>query len=241
MLVAGREDTRQRLARPNDRPRGRSPLRYAGAAGLVLACGLALAYAAGAFLVVEHPLAPAQAIVVLAGGYPVREWEAARLYRAGYAPRIVLVQEWMDDPSRRADGAASRIEQRRALLIRSGVPAEAIVLAGRTACMTSDELLEARGLLDRPAEPVILLTSAYHARRVASLWQAGGPAPRAIVRTPTDDPFSPATWWYDRRYALRVVREYVGLATAALPLPQPSPPCGSTFTLAARLLDWLLS
>src|SRR5689334_4101259 len=44
-------------------------------------------------LILNDPLAPAVSIVVLAGGVPRREQEAAALYRDGVAPRIVLVPE----------------------------------------------------------------------------------------------------------------------------------------------------
>ena len=51
------------------------------------------------FLIVEDPLEPAAAIVALGGHLPFREMEAARLYRAGWAPEVVIVrgarrEEW---------------------------------------------------------------------------------------------------------------------------------------------------
>jgi len=42
----------------------------------------------GRWLVVEDPLDKAQAIVVLSGRIPMRAKEAARLYKAAYAPQI---------------------------------------------------------------------------------------------------------------------------------------------------------
>ena len=44
------------------------------------------------FLIIEDSLEPAAAIVPLGGHIPFREIEAARLYRAGWAPRVVLVR-----------------------------------------------------------------------------------------------------------------------------------------------------
>src|SRR2546428_523194 len=43
-------------------------------------------------LIVEDPLKPAAAIVVLGGHLPFRAIEAANLYRAGWARRVVLVR-----------------------------------------------------------------------------------------------------------------------------------------------------
>ena len=44
------------------------------------------------FLIIEDSLEPAAAIVALGGEPPFREMEAARLYRAGWAPRVVIVR-----------------------------------------------------------------------------------------------------------------------------------------------------
>ena len=44
------------------------------------------------FLIVEDSLELAAAIVALGGEPPFREMEAARLYRAGWAPRVVIVR-----------------------------------------------------------------------------------------------------------------------------------------------------
>jgi hypothetical protein len=207
--------------------------------GLVLAgCGVLLAPAIGGYLIVDDPLESAQAIVVLAGGYPAREQEAAEVFRAGLAPRVILVREWMDDPGRRPQGRKPTLEERRSLLIGQGVSASAIAVASTPACMTADELAIAAGMLDDRDRPVILVTSRYHARRVSVLWrQATAGGIPGLLRTASSESFAPTTWWLDRRLVVRVVREYVGLATARLPLPQSTPPCGQDFVLLVRLFD----
>ena len=200
------------------------------------------AYSAGAYLVVNDPLEPAQAIVVLAGGFPTREWEAASLYRAGLAPQLVLVREWLDDPDRRAPAGHTSLADRFALLVQQGVPAAAITVPDQPACMTADELEVAAGALREANRPAILVTSSYHTRRVSVLWrQAAGSQIRGIVRSASGDSFSPAQWWLDRRFLFRVAREYVGLATAGLPLPTRRPPCGQDFVWLAHLLDRLVN
>jgi hypothetical protein len=45
------------------------------------------------FLIVEDSLRPAAAIVALGGQAPFRQIEAARLYHAGWAPLVFVVQE----------------------------------------------------------------------------------------------------------------------------------------------------
>ena len=106
----------------------------------VLVAGLLLAgFASGpmlrgiaSFLIVEDSLDHAAAIVPLAGQTPFREMEAAKLYRAGLAPQVVIVG---GAPS--AETEALRElgfkqpqpwELSREVLIRQGVPASAIVV-----------------------------------------------------------------------------------------------------------------
>src|SRR5215510_13694032 len=83
------------------------------------------------FLIVEDPLGRAAAIVSLGGQTPFREIEAAKIYRAGWAPQVIIVR---DAPS--AESEALRElgikrpqgwELSRAVLIQHGVPARAIV------------------------------------------------------------------------------------------------------------------
>src|SRR5947208_15280142 len=65
-----------------------------GVAVTLAAVGAAALLAAGRVLVVADPLPPrADAIVVLAGSVPDRALEAADLYGAGRAPRVVVTRE----------------------------------------------------------------------------------------------------------------------------------------------------
>src|SRR6476620_7122915 len=66
---------------------------------LLALLGLALALhplwlgAVGDFLVARDELQPADAIVVLAGNSPYRAQHAAELYRAGWAPKVLISNE----------------------------------------------------------------------------------------------------------------------------------------------------
>ena len=78
---------------------------------------------------------------------------------------------------------------------------------------TLEELQAVYGALGAKDAPVILVTSKYHTRRTGLTWNyitAG--RSQAIVRAASRDPFDPKRWWHTRRYALSVVREYLGLA-----------------------------
>jgi uncharacterized SAM-binding protein YcdF (DUF218 family) len=168
------------------------------------------------FLIVEDPLEHAAAIVPLAGQTPFREMEAAKLYRAGLAPQVVIVQgapnaesEALRDLGIRTRGGW---DVSREVLIQQGVPASAIVVLTSKAGGTLEELQAVYSAMTSKDAPVILVTSKFHTRRTRLTWQyvtAGKSQP--IVRAATGDPFDPNHWWQQRSFALSVVHEYLGL------------------------------
>ena len=178
------------------------------------------------FLVVEDSLEPASVIVVLGGQVPFREMEAARLYRAGWAPRVVMVR-----PSRREQQQALQKlgvavqegwELSHEVLIRLGVPPSAILVSKEEADGTLEELQIVAQTLKPNGTPVILVTSKYHGRRVRLTWHyvTRGES-RGIVRLASQDPFEPDRWWWERYSSLSVVREYLGLLNyySGFPIP----------------------
>jgi uncharacterized SAM-binding protein YcdF (DUF218 family) len=178
------------------------------------ACGSVLRDA-GEFLVVNDTLEPASAIVVLDGGSPQRETEAAKLYRAGWAPRVVIVPGMPH--ADQIDDAESEWASRSDLLERLGVPADAITVSTGQAHHTRDELQEAATAVGYGAEPVILVTSKAHTRRVAAIWDSiTRGEPPAIVRAASEDSFDPQTWWTNTASARTALHEFGGLV--ALPL-----------------------
>lgn len=169
------------------------------------------------FLIVEDSLRRAAAIVPLGGQTPFREMEAAKLYLAGWAPRVVIVKG-----ARREEATALKElgiavtegwEFSRQVLLRQGVPLSAISVADGEAEGTLEELQAVSRSLKRSEAPVILVTSKYHTRRTRLTWHyvtEGRSQP--IVRAAAKDPFDPTRWWRERRFVLSVVREYLGLA-----------------------------
>jgi uncharacterized SAM-binding protein YcdF (DUF218 family) len=185
-------------------------LLLAGFARVPILRGIAL------FLIVEDPLEHAAAIVPLAGQTPFREMEAAKLFRAGLAPQVVIVQgapnaesEALRDLGIRTRGGW---DVSREVLIQQGVPASAIVVLTSKAGGTLEELQAVYSAMTSKDAPVILVTSKFHTRRTRLTWQyvtAGKSQP--IVRAATGDPFDPNHWWQRRSFSLSVVREYLGL------------------------------
>lgn len=170
-------------------------------------------------LIVEKPLARADAILVLSGSavYRERTRKAAELYRKGVSETILLT----DDGGR---GGWSPAEQRnppfvelaKNELVKQGVPAENIKILDGKGNGTMDEarILQkaARG---REWKSVLLVTSGYHSRRALRTFEKVmaesippieiGIAPAPVgEQTPT-----PLTWWLTPFGWKMVAGEYV--------------------------------
>jgi uncharacterized SAM-binding protein YcdF (DUF218 family) len=182
-----------------------------------LSCGAWLG--AGELLVVADPLpSHADAIVILAGSPPARLLEAAELYRAGLAPRVVLTRERrppavvalarhgvaVDDPDALA----------RTHLIALGVPPDAITtLDGRAYSTTSEALLIARWACRRHVRTLVVVTSPSHTRRARLiLQQLVAPGTTLVVRPASADFFPRRHWWRSRATSKLVLSEYEKLA-----------------------------
>jgi len=179
----------------------------------------------GSYLIVENPLERASAIVVLGGHLPFRAMEGARIYRNGWAPKVVLTRN-----TRREEFYALRslgiettqeFEVNREVLLRLHVPEDAIVMLDQEVENTIAELkLVLHALSPTSGNPVILVTSKLHSRRTVSIWNylTGGQV-KGILRVARDDPLNVDQWWKERRFALSVVREYLGLANYWMGFP----------------------
>lgn len=194
---------------------------WLGAALLVVIVLVGFAHASlfrglASFLVVEDPLEHAAAIVVLGGQLPFRELEAAKLYRDGWAPLLVIVRGARREEAKALEHLRIKVtegwELSREVLIRQGVPPSAILVPEEEAEGTLEESQVAVRALKPENLPVILVTSKFHTRRARLTWNyVTQGRSKAIVRAASQDPFDPARWWRERRFVLSVVREYLGL------------------------------
>jgi uncharacterized SAM-binding protein YcdF (DUF218 family) len=171
----------------------------------------------GRALVVEDTLAPADAVVIMAGGIPTREATAASLYRKGWAPRVVLSNDFTPDRVRELIAlGARRLDyqgESRLVLERHGVPPAAIVLLATQVKTTEAELsVVAETARARGWRRVILVTSPQHSRRVQLVWtRAASGSVEGLITLVKEDDF-PDGWWRKRRQAEAVLHEYLGLA-----------------------------
>jgi uncharacterized SAM-binding protein YcdF (DUF218 family) len=183
---------------------------------------------AGAWLIVQAPLAPAHAIVVLSGSMPSRAREAAKIYQQSFSAQVWISPGLPPTRELEALGIAyvgeSFYNQR--VLMALGVPSNAIRILATPAANTEEEVEEiARECRQEGAHNVILVTSKAHTRRVRFIWhRLVGNDPGLIVRYASGDPFDAAHWWRTTSDALVVVRELLGLVNAVLGFPsRPEP------------------
>lgn len=184
----------------------------------------------GAALVVEDPLAPSDAIVVLAGGTPFREATAASLFRDGWASRVILSRPFTPRQHRALVELGVRPHDYQAeaqlSLEKYGVPSRVIIALREPVKITEDELaLVHRFAMANGYRRVILVSAAEHTRRVKLIWsrQEGegkeeggkqeGETVEGIVIPLRDEPpaFAPDRWWLERRMAEAVLHEYLGI------------------------------
>jgi uncharacterized SAM-binding protein YcdF (DUF218 family) len=162
-------------------------------------------------------------IIVLGGQSPFREMEAARLFAEGWAPTVMITPGaiWEEQQALLKLGikVTEGWEISREVLLKKGVPSSAIIIPKGRAEGTLEELKLAFNTVGSSTKPVILVSSKYHTRRVRLTWSyVTHGASTAIVRA-SGDPFDPARWWKDRRFALSVVREYLGILHAYAGFP----------------------
>lgn len=136
--------------------------------------------AADAIVVLGGALAPprhGQLMPDLGGGSD-RVWAAARLYRAGKAPLLLLSGSSDPDESATSEAFAMRL-----LLLDLGVPADAMVLEEKSRNTAENARFAAGILRARGMSSVLLVTSAMHMERARAQFEATG---LRVLPAPTD-------------------------------------------------------
>ena len=180
----------------------------------------------GQALVVEDALARADAVVVVAGGTPMRESTAAGLYHGGLAPLVVLSNDFTPDRVRELIAlGARRLDyqgEARLVLQRHGVPPDAILALAVPVKTTEGELrVVVESARARDWRRVILVTSPQHSRRVKLVWaRESTGSVEGLVAIAKGDDFPGEGWWRKRRQAENILHEYLGLAAIYLGISQ---------------------
>jgi uncharacterized SAM-binding protein YcdF (DUF218 family) len=185
------------------------------AAAILIAAGLLCFLPfAGRYLVVQDPLEHSDAIVVLAGARVERWLEAVDLYRAGWAPRILLSGGRMEASEMRLRAGGIRFptepELARDAMIQMKIPSEAIAIIPDVLDNTAQEAAATHAILGaRGWTRVIVVTSKYHTRRTrfAFARELRGTPVHLVVRWTRHDASTPERWWADRADTRFVIME----------------------------------
>lgn len=138
---------------------------------LVVLAGLILYHAAlltalGKLWTVDETLTKADAIVVLGGGVQTRPFAAAKLYREGFAPKVIVINVERS-PTDQMGLTLPESQLITDVLLREGVPGDAITLVGENVSSTYEEALAVSDWLKQTgARHLLVPTESFHTRRV---------------------------------------------------------------------------
>jgi uncharacterized SAM-binding protein YcdF (DUF218 family) len=171
----------------------------------------------GQVLVVGERPRKADAIVVLSGGTPTREIKAAELFRAGWAPLVVVSRQYVSQPIQELIelGVRPLDFQGESIMVleKAGVPREKIMALPDPVRITETELRQVVAVARTQRwSRVLLVTTAHHARRVRLVWsrEARG-VPEGVVVPVADECSQGEDWWQQRRCFEMILHEYLGL------------------------------
>ncbi|MEJ5314630.1 MULTISPECIES: YdcF family protein [Anaerolinea] len=181
-------------------------------AGIGLFCLCSALFVLGAlgnFLVVNEPLQPADAVVVLSGGELDRLEKAVNIIKAEKARYLILTetQETTESGWKTADYLASEAHQR-------GIPVPQIVITRKVATNTQEEAIATLDILkERGWNTLIVVTDPYHTRRSQLIFQQVlSKEPVEFIVVSSKEPRLNAWLWYlDRDSRNSVVRELISL------------------------------
>jgi len=152
---------------------------------------------AAGFWIVNDRLSRADAIVVLGGGRETRPFEAAKLYRQGLAP-IILIMNPKPLPTSVLGLTPTDAELTRQILGKQGVPASALVILGTEVDSSYEESVALRDWAKTNAiKSVIIPTDIFHTRRVRWLYrkELRGTDIRVSVDAVPVREYTARDWW----------------------------------------------
>lgn len=179
-----------------------------------------LAWGAARWLLIDTRPERADALVVLGGSstYKERTEYAARLFKEGFAPAVLLTDDGLRGGwSREQQRNPFFVERAAAALEGAGVPRENV---GTLAPQTSSTYEEARLLREyaaaRGLKSLLVITSGYHARRARwtfeRVFEGSGVRVSVAAVEPGRQTPAPAAWWLGVAGWRTVALEYVKLA-----------------------------
>lgn len=147
--------------------------------------------AIGFFLSPQDKLTHTDMVVAISGGEtPARTAEAVRLYKAGWAPKL-LFSGAAADHSGPSNAAAMKEDA-----LSQGVPEKDILIEEDSANTTQNAAKVAPIIQEHGVRSLILVTSPYHQRRASLTFrEIIGPDVRIINHSSVDSVWRKSAWW----------------------------------------------
>lgn len=175
---------------------------------------------AGRWLVEDDKLVHADLIVVLMGSGPDRILEAIDLNKAGYAEKILMVEN--NQPGfellKERDVTIPRdADLAKSVGVQMDVPSGDFIILPGNALSTRDEANRIKAYLTKhhDIKKIILVTSRYHTGRAAKVFRRAlrdlDNNVEVIARPSRYDRFNEKVWWRSREDAKHLISEYTKL------------------------------
>ena len=180
-------------------------LRWLAVLALIAIAGAASSFVAPGFLLEgpQEPLAVSDAIIVISGDEALARYrDGVRLFRAGWAPKIIFSgAAW--------DGSHSNAEVMRGLALRDGVPAESILIDPNGDDTYGNAVNTKSLMVEHGLDSAILVTSPYHLQRAVLTFRGvySGTGIQLIGRAAPDGEWRKTNWWLRPETRALTVRE----------------------------------
>lgn len=159
----------------------------------------------------DEPLAKADVLVVLGGGVNFRPFAAARLYREGWAPKVVATNV-KTTHSEKLKLTPSETELCHRVLLEKGVPENALEFVGSEVSSTQEEAVAvADWAKTHGVKTLVVPTELFHTRRVGwclarQLRGSGIAVKTRAIRTPE---YAVDNWWKSEQGLIAFQNEVV--------------------------------
>jgi uncharacterized SAM-binding protein YcdF (DUF218 family) len=171
--------------------------------------------AVGRYLIVDHPLEPADLIVCLAGSNIERGLETAEIYHMGMAPRVFITREQPLDGyfllQERGLDYTQNVDLLKKLLEDLGVPLSAILTDDTPVDSTLAEAKLIQGVVQEGHyRSLIIVTSPFHTKRTFLTFKKvlDNMDVQIRMRYSRYSEFRSEDWWKNRRFLRLVIIEY---------------------------------
>ena len=173
-----------------------------------------LVWAAGNLLTMRQAPVRSDAIVVFSGNgesayvntsYQRRAIDAARYYKAGWAPLLIISSGF--------EQTIAEVEIIRALLLSEGVPASAIYIVPKYPSSTWENVrIVDEVLREHHARSILFVTAPYHSRRAALIWKKVAPTLQVTTVPVVDTPPAAPQWTATGDDVRAIGYEYLAVA-----------------------------